>query len=182
MQVGDISTARQAQQKLCETSSPGSGGRWIVGERTVEEQIATRGSGLKYGEPLAADFPSKLEGVLVMDPGQIIRVAVGVLNLQGGQIGRIADRIDVPKVEFRHAAVDGGKGDAGNSQFAGNVLVEIELKAPRMDAVISEAELVRQLGSEQMGFAQSRAAVGLDLRRRLKSRHHCRRSPGRRQE
>ena len=116
---------------------------------------------MKYREFLSADFTTKFDRVLIVNPRQIVRVAVCVLNLQGRQEGGIADRIHVSEVEFRHAAVDWRKGNPRNAQRSRDILVEIELKTTRVNAVIAEAEFVRQPGSEQMGFAECHAAIGL---------------------
>ena len=148
MQVGYISAAGQSKQELRETGASRARSRRVVRQRPIEKEIAARRSWLEDGEFLTADFTTEFDRVLVANPRQIIRIAVGVLNLQRRQIGGIPDRIHVSKIELRHAAINGRKGDARNAELPGNILVKIELKTARVNAVVAEAELVDQLWTE----------------------------------
>ena len=161
VQVGDISAAGQSKQELRETRTSGARSHRIVGQRPIKKEIAAGRSWLEDSEFLTADFTTEFDRVLVNNPRQIIRIAVGVLNLQRRQVGGIANRIHVSKVELRHAAIDGCKGHARNAELPGNVFVKIELKTTRVNAVIAEAELVHQLCTEEVGFAERHAAIGL---------------------
>src|SRR5207253_10943787 len=86
VQVRDISAAGQSQQELRETRTSCARGCRIVGQRPIEKEIATGRRWLEDGKFLASDFTTEFDRVLVKNTRQIVRIAVGVLNLQRGQV------------------------------------------------------------------------------------------------
>src|SRR5881392_577877 len=97
-------------------------------------------------------------------PSKVIAQYKAVLYFPGGQEGRTPDGGGaVAEVDFRQAAIQRRKWHTweidAECGITCDVLVEIQLVAMRVDAVVSQAELIDYGRGEQVSFAQGNTAI-----------------------
>ena len=162
MQTGDVAEVRNAQQETCIRTAASAGRCGIISELSTESHFAARCSRLEDGELFQPDFATQFQGVAAFNPGQVVGEDVTVLLLDRRQKARTADGCSaIREAKVRQASVNRSKGNAGKSQLAGDVLIEIQLEAMCVNAVITDAKFVDQRGRKNVGFTQRQAAIGV---------------------
>src|SRR5579863_8210094 len=90
-----------------------------------------------------------------VNQGDVVGQNIGVLFLNRREIaGASQSRCAVVDADLRQPADIRTVGNSRKSKLRGNVCVGIQLEAVRVDAVVSEAEFIDEVGSKDVSFAQ----------------------------
>src|SRR5207245_9955742 len=99
----------------------------------------------------------------------VVGVSESVLDLKRGQKSGATQRGNVGEGKLGKAAVHGDKRDTRKLKLTRHIFVVVELKALRVDAVVTGTEFVDDAWAEHVGFTERQAAVGVIFHARKES-------------
>ena len=164
MQAGNRAEIGDAQQEGGKCRASGAGRCRIIRELAAEAHITARGRRLKKRELLVPNFRAEPEGVAPAHPGEVVGQNKTVLYFTRRKESGAADGSGaVAEINFRQATIQGRERHPGETDpergIACDVFVKIQLVSMRVDAVVTQPDLIDHGRGKQMGLAQRDASI-----------------------
>ena len=166
VEAGDQTEVGNSQQERGKCRPAAAGCSRVIGELTAETQVAAGRSRLEDRELLAPNLRAEFEGVPATNPIQVLGEDIAVLQFLRRQKGGATNGgRAVPEVNLRQTAIERTEGHSGivdtKLRIARDVLVEVQLEAVGVDAVVAQPEFIDEVGGKHVNFAHGDAAVGI---------------------